>query len=208
MKVKVGQLCPTLCDPGQNTGMGSLSLLQGIFPPQGSNPGLLHCRQILYQLSHQRSPRILEWVAYLFSIGSFQPRDPTRVFCIAGRFFTSWATRGAQYWAFQVVLMVKNPPANAGDARDMVLIPESERSPRVGNGHPLQYSWLGNPIDRGAWRATVHGIAKSRTQLSKTTTIILYIYMYIHTHIHTYMITTIHLVNIHHLTFFSHDENF
>ena len=52
---------------GQNTGVGSLSLLQGIFPTQGSNPGLLHCRQILYQLSHKGSPRILEWVAYPFS---------------------------------------------------------------------------------------------------------------------------------------------
>ena len=50
--------------PGQNTGVGSLSLLQGIFPTQGSKPGLPHCRQILYQLSHKRSPRILEWVAY------------------------------------------------------------------------------------------------------------------------------------------------
>ena len=47
--------------PGQNTGVGGLSLLQGIFPTQGSNPGLLHCRQILYQLSHKGSPRILEW---------------------------------------------------------------------------------------------------------------------------------------------------
>ena len=53
--------------PGQNTGMGSLSLLQGIFPTQGSNPGLPYCRQILYQLSHQGSPRILEWVVYSFS---------------------------------------------------------------------------------------------------------------------------------------------
>ena len=52
--------------PGQNTGVGSLSLLQGIFPTQGWNPGLLHCRQILYQLSHKGSPRILEWVAYPF----------------------------------------------------------------------------------------------------------------------------------------------
>ena len=47
--------------PGQNSGVGSLSLLQGIFPTQGLNPGLLYCRQILYQLSHQESPRILEW---------------------------------------------------------------------------------------------------------------------------------------------------
>ena len=46
--------------PGQNTGVGSLSLLQGIFPTQGLNPGLPHCRQILYQLSHEESPRILE----------------------------------------------------------------------------------------------------------------------------------------------------
>ena len=56
--------------PVQNTGVGSLSLLQGFFPTQGSNPGLLHCRQILYQLNHKGSPRILEWVAYLFSSGS------------------------------------------------------------------------------------------------------------------------------------------
>ena len=53
--------------PGQNTGVGSLSLLQGIFPTQGLKPGLPHCRRILYQLSHQGNPRILEWVAYPFS---------------------------------------------------------------------------------------------------------------------------------------------
>ena len=52
--------------PGQNTGVGCLSLLQGIFPTQGSNPGLPHCRRILYHLSHRGSPRILEWVAYPF----------------------------------------------------------------------------------------------------------------------------------------------
>ena len=55
---------------GQNNGVSSLSLLQGIFPTQVSNPGLPHCRWILYQLSHQESPRILEWVAYPFSSGS------------------------------------------------------------------------------------------------------------------------------------------
>ena len=60
---------------GQNTGVGSLSLLWGILPTQGSNPGLLHCRRILYQLSHQGSPRILEWVAYPFSSGSSRPRN-------------------------------------------------------------------------------------------------------------------------------------
>ena len=75
--------------PGQNTGMGSLSLLQGIFPTQGSNPGLLYYRRNLYQLSHEGSPGILEWVAYHFSRASSQPRNQTGVSCIAGRFFTN-----------------------------------------------------------------------------------------------------------------------
>ena len=82
--------------PGKNTGVGSLSLLQGIFPTQGLNPGLPHCRQILYQLSQKGSPRILEWVAYPFSRGSSWPRNQTGVSCIAGGFFTNWAIRGAQ----------------------------------------------------------------------------------------------------------------
>ena len=81
--------------PGQNTGVGSLSLLQGIFSDHGSNPGLPHCRQILYQLSHQGSPRILEWVTYPSSRGSSWSRNQTSIFCIAGGFFTSWATRDA-----------------------------------------------------------------------------------------------------------------
>ena len=149
--------------PGQNTGIGILSLLQGIFPTQGLNLGLLHCRWILYQLSHKwkkekslswvrlfvtpwivahqappslgfsrqeywsglpfpspedlpdpgiepRSPslqaealtseppgkpKILEWVAHLFSSGTSQPRNQTRVSCIAGGFFTNWAMREA-----------------------------------------------------------------------------------------------------------------
>ena len=74
--------------PGKNTGVGSLSLLQGIFPTQGLNPRLPHCRQILYQLGHQGSPRILEWVAYPFSRETSQPRNWTKVSCIAGWFFT------------------------------------------------------------------------------------------------------------------------
>ena len=81
--------------PGQNTGVGSCSLLQGIFSTQGSNPGLPHCRRILYQLSHKGSPRILEWVAYPFSRGSSQPRNQTRFSCIAGIFFINWAIREA-----------------------------------------------------------------------------------------------------------------
>ena len=61
--------------------------------------------------------------------------------------------------------MVKNPPANAGDARDVGSIPGSGRSPGVGNGSPLQYFCLENSMDRGAWWATVHGVTKSQTRL-------------------------------------------
>ena len=57
----------------------------------------------------------------------------------------------------------KNPPANVGDTRDAGLIPGLGRSPRGGNGNPLQYSCLENPMDRGAWQATVYGAAKSQT---------------------------------------------
>ena len=106
----VTQSCLTLCDlmncslsgssvhwgsPGKNSEVGCYALLQGIFPTQGLNPGLSLCRQILYHLSHQGSPWILDWVAYPFAGGSSQPRNSTRVSCFAGGFFTSWATREA-----------------------------------------------------------------------------------------------------------------
>ena len=67
----------------------------------------------------------------------------------------------------QVALVVKNSPANEGDVRDVGLIPGSGRSPREGNGSPLQYSCLENPMDRGAWWAIVHGVTKSWTQLKQ-----------------------------------------
>ena len=103
--------------PGKNTRVGCHALLQGIFPTQGSNPGLLHCRRILYCLSHQGSPgkvkvkvsqssptpcdamfytehgilqaRILGWVVYPFSSRSSQPRNRTGVSCIVGGVFTN-----------------------------------------------------------------------------------------------------------------------
>ena len=101
MKVKIVQLCPTLRShglyspwnsPGQNIGVCSLSLLQGIFPNEELNPGLSHCRQILYQLSHQGSPRMLEWVAYPFSSRSSRPRNWSLVSRTAGGFLTNWVT--------------------------------------------------------------------------------------------------------------------
>jgi len=62
--------------------------------------------------------------------------------------------------ASQMVLVVRNLPANAGDIRDMGSIPGSGRSPGGGHGNPLQYSCLENPMDRGAWWVTVHGLQR------------------------------------------------
>ena len=64
----------------------------------------------------------------------------------------------AYIWASQVVLVIKNLPANVGDKRDMGSLPGSGRSPGGGNGNPSRYSCLENPVDRGAWWATVHGV--------------------------------------------------
>ena len=80
--------------PGQNTGVDSHSLLHGIFPTEGSNPGLPHCRRIVYHLSHQGSPRTLEWVLYPFSRVTSQPSNWTVVsYYVVREFFTSWATK-------------------------------------------------------------------------------------------------------------------
>ena len=170
----VAQSCPTLCNPGDCSRQAPLSMgilqarvlervampsSRGIFATRGLNPGFLHCRQILF-------------------------------FFYVGRFFTSWATRGHELrslpWA-ELCLparvralkpdsqcdgvwkrshleltgsVVKNPPVNVGD---LGLVPESGRSPGEGNGNPLQCSCLGNPMDRGAWRAAVRVVAKSQT---------------------------------------------
>ena len=66
-------------------------------------------------------------------------------------------------WVSQVALVIKNPFPNAGDIRDRGLIPRLGSSPEGGNGNPLQYSWLENPMDRGAWQAAVHGVTSSHT---------------------------------------------
>ena len=104
--------------PGQNTGVGSLSLLQQIFPTQRLNPGLPHCRRTLYQLSHKGSPRILEWVTYPFSRGSSRPRNQTQVSRIAGGFFTRWAIRAPQNWCFWIV-MLKKTSASPLDCKEI-----------------------------------------------------------------------------------------
>ena len=70
-----------------------------------------------------------------------------------------------------MALVVRNLPANAGEVRDAGSIPGWGRSPGGGHGNPLQYSCLENPMDRGAWQATVHRITKSWTQLKRLSTL-------------------------------------
>ena len=94
---------------GQNTGVDSLSFPQGIFLTQGSNLGLPHCRQILYQLYHKESPGILEWVAYPFSRGSSQPRNWTGVPCIARGLFINWAVREGRVCIMVSIIFVHSP---------------------------------------------------------------------------------------------------
>ena len=148
--VKVAQSCPTLCNPmeyspwnspGQNTGVTSLSLLQGIFPTQGWNPGLPHCRWILYQLCHKGSPKALHLHSNLIRPPVFHR--------------TSLEAQTVKRLAYNV--------GGLGS------IPGSGRSSGEGNGDPLQYSCLENPMDRRAWWATVHGVTKSRTELNDFT---------------------------------------
>ena len=139
-----GRACdPTDCpwnSPGQNTGVGSRSLLQGIFPSQGSNPGLLHCKQILYQLSHKGSP----------------------MFCKS----TSNASAKSMLQSFPGGSVVKNLLANAGD---MSSTPGLGRCPGEGNGNLLQHSCLGNPTclaDYSPWDCKVvrHDLAMKQQQ--------------------------------------------
>ena len=138
----------------KNTAVGSHSLLQRIFPTQGLKSGLLHCRCILYHLSHSdklRRRKIVDnflWYIY--------------------------------YCGFPDGEVVKNLPANAGVTEDVCLILRLRRSLGVGNGNLLQYPCLENSMDRRAWWAIVHGVAKSQTWLSlyKCTNIALTIFLY------------------------------
>ena len=149
------QLYLTLCDPLDCS------------PPGFSVHGMLQTR-------------ILEWVAISFSRGSYRPRDRSQVSCTAGRFFTNWATRKAfmclRVWMNSIRCKKMNVISNrlglfglprwhsgkesARNAGDLASIPGSGRCPGEGNGNPLQYSCLENPMDRRAWWATVHGVSE------------------------------------------------
>ena len=142
----VTQSCLTLCkpvdcrppvssvrgdSPGKNTGVGCHALLQGIFPTQGSNTGLTHCREILYRLSYEGSPTYHVWETI------------SSLVCLK--------------LGFPHASVLKNSPANAGDQGSMLGLgrPLGER-----NGNLFQYSCLENPMDRGTWCVTVRGMAK------------------------------------------------
>ena len=159
MKVLIAQLCLTLCDPTDCSLPGSSvhAILQA---------------------------RILEWVAIPFSRGSSQPGDWTWISCIAGSFFTVWAIRETkykcfiqlQYWVITIHLLQQlafpygsDSKASAYSLGDLGSVPGLGRSPGEGNGNPLQYFCLENSTDRGAWWATVHGVAESGTRLSDFT---------------------------------------
>ena len=134
---------------GQNTGVGSLSLLQGTLP----NPGLWHCRRILYQLSHKGSPRILEWVAYLFSSRSSQPRNQTQVSCIAGGFFTNWVHDWNKVW-----LLWGGTPAQWASRLFLHKNSKMERKEIICRGYTsLEYNpemnlWEINTVEKKTWR--------------------------------------------------------
>ena len=148
---EIAQLCLTRCNPmdtrllrpwdflGKSTGVGCHFLLQGLFLTQGANPGLPHCRQMLYCVSHQgRRPWFNSWVR---KIRWRRDSLPTTVFS-----------------SFPCGSAGKESACNAGDLGS---IPGLGRSPRKGKGYPLQYSGLENSM-----ACIVCGVAKSRTQLS------------------------------------------
>ena len=153
--------------PGRNAGVGSLSLLEGIFPTQGLNPGLPHGRQIFYHLSHQGSPRMLEWVAYPFSSGSSQPRNRTGVSCTAGGFFTNWATREPYFlknWGIMcmeqkgqilIIHLVFNPSGGPNSFPEMPQATETSAlylSPSSYTG----YAWVTSGRTWEGWMLLLH----------------------------------------------------
>ena len=128
--------------PAQNTGVGGLSLLQRIFSNQGSNPGLPQRRQILYQLSHKGSPRILQWIAYPFNGTPLQ--YPCLENPLDGGACSPWGHKEL------------NTTERLHFHFSLSCIGE-------GNGNPLQRSCLENPRDSRAWWAAVYGVTESDT---------------------------------------------
>ena len=138
--------------------------------------GLLHCRQTLYWLNHQEAQVTLgpglSVKALDYTHCPCSPSDEalSRCFiCLNQGLLSRVALKGTKtgFGTFHFDgIAVKNPPANAGDPRDAGLILGSGRSPELGNGNSHQYSCLENPMDRRAWQAAIHGVAKNQMWLS------------------------------------------
>ena len=142
--------------------MGCHALLQGLFPTQGLNPGLPHCRWILYCLSHQGSP----WNTGVGSLSLLDRHFPTQE-SNWGLLHCRWTLYQLSYQESPVCVIFPTGLAHFMSLCHILLILTIFHG--EGDGTPLQYPCPENPMDRGAWWAAVHGTAKSWTRLSDFT---------------------------------------
>ena len=155
--------------PGKSTGVGCHGLLQGIFPTQGSNPGLPHFRRNLYGLNHRGSPRK---PLITFNLNP-SPIQHGNLWTLSQLFSPYRRNKDLSFFDPPLThidfLGGSDGKASVYNAGGLGSIPGWGRSPGKGNGNPLQYCCMENPMDGGAQWATVHGVTKSQTQLSNFT---------------------------------------
>ena len=199
----VTQLCATLCDPHglglarlfcpwdsscKNTGVGCHFFLQGIFLTQGSNPGLLYCRQILCRLSHLQG-LVAKETSWWWKVGMGTQPQPSAVPLQAWGQDNTACRRDPFKFGKKgpVTQSVNSPEVSAGpglpggsdgkesacNIGDLGSIPGLERSPGERNSYPLQYSGLENSMDRAAWHAIVHASQRVRHNFHFTSVFLL-----------------------------------
>ena len=149
---------------------------QEIFLSQGLKPGLLHCRHILYHLSHQGSPMLCVFYHNLRQKQDRKPRNkPTHLWSINQFQRTQGNTMGQRIffnkWFWETFPGGSDGKSVCLQCERPGFDPWVRKIPGEGNGNPLQYSCLENPMDGGAWQATVHGVTKSWIRLSNFTTL-------------------------------------
>ena len=161
--LKVAQLCPTLCDPLDCTVLGILQdrILEWLAVPLSRGSSQPRDQT---QVSHIADGFFTSWATrevqeyWSGSLSLLQWISLTQFFLMNYKFYVLFLLF---YWASQVVLVVKNLPANAADISETGSIPGSRRSPGRGHGDPLQYFCFENFMDREAWEAIVHRVTKS-----------------------------------------------